>query len=149
MKPKILLENENILLELKRNNNVLVLTSERVRQSDKGWGYNDITSILLKEISSITVHYRSNILFVILAVFAGLYSFITIANNGDSDFMIYSLLFTGLMVFLFFVTRRQSICIRASNGKIDYDIRGYSNDKLLELIDTIELAINKNILTIC
>ena len=52
MKPKILLENENILLELKRNNNVLVLTSERVRQSNKGWGYNDIISILLKEASN-------------------------------------------------------------------------------------------------
>ncbi len=147
MKPKILLENENIILELNRNDNVLVLTSERVRQSNKGWIYNDITSILLKEISSITVHYRSNIIFVILAVIAGLFTFITITNNGNSDFIAYGLLSTILLIVLFFVTRKQSICIRAANGKIDYDIRGYSNDKLLELIDTIELAISKNNLT--
>ncbi|MEI6822179.1 MAG: hypothetical protein WCL51_09590 [Bacteroidota bacterium] len=143
MKPIITFENETILLDLTNNLETFILTNERVRHSKKSWGFNDITSILLKEITSITVHYSSYIIFIILAIISGLYTIITFINKGGYDFISYSLIFTVLMIILFFSTRRNSITICASNGKIDYDIKGYNNYKLIELIDTIELAIKK------
>lgn len=144
MQPKILFENEIIHLELNRDNDKLLLTSERIRHSKMGWGYNDVTSILLKEISSITVNFRSNIIFIFLAIISGLFAFITFASNGDKGFFAIACFATILMVFLYFASRRQNISIRSANGKIDYNIKGYSNDKLIELIDKIEIAIKNS-----
>ncbi len=61
MKPIITFENETILLDLTNNLETFILTNERVRHSKKSWGFNDITSILLKEITSITEIGRAHV----------------------------------------------------------------------------------------
>jgi hypothetical protein len=140
MKPKILLENESVILDLDNENEEFLLTSERVRHSKKGWGYNNLTSIQLKEISSISIYYRSYIIFIILALISGIYSLITFFNEGETRFITFSLSFSLLMIIIFFFTRKRIITINASNGKIEYLIKDNDKVGLPEIMDKIELA---------
>ena len=120
----------------------LTVTTHRVRQEKVSWGAAQTIGILLEDISSCALLYRSYYGWLILAVIAvlggiGSTSFSRYDSNSAAIGLVAALVFVGL----FFLTRRQALLISSAGGlPIVYITGGADRTQALQIIDTIEAA---------
>lgn len=74
-----LLKNEEKLLS--SNADKIVLTNQRIMMAEKVWGKSIKISICLEDISSVEIHYRSYIVFLILGIILALAELIMIIGD--------------------------------------------------------------------
>ena len=119
------------------NNSGIGLTNYRIYKIDKDlWGNSQMISIFLEDISSIEVKYKNYIILLILAVIVVLYGFFE--SHGD---LLYSLGLAGLLVLIWFVTRKHVISIASNGGAVrDNLIAGIGKDSISKFIDQVSLA---------
>ena len=138
MDKKNLFEGETLISE--SDDNVITLTSHRLRYNSSSAGTGHIVSIMLEKISSIEVHYKSWILvlfFGILLAAGGL--FMGAQNRGD--IMVAGLATGGICILLYFLTRKHVITISSDGGsKINFQTKGMKRETLLDFINKIEAA---------
>ena len=120
----------------------LTVTTHRVRQEQISWGAARTIGIMLEDVSSCALLYRSYYGWLILAVIAvlgGLGGSSLIRYNSISAAigLVAALVFAGL----FFLTRRQALLISSAGGlPIVYVLSGADRTQALQIIDTIEAA---------
>lgn len=132
-----LLENETVIAE--SNNGRCILTNFRVRYSDVQLGKSYFSSILLKNISSIEIGYRSNIVFVILGVIGGGVSFLL------EEYLLIGVMISIFLFLVYFLTRRHLIVISSNGGvKMKLLVKGMSTTEILKFHNQIEQAIINN-----
>ena len=134
----ILLDKEQI--ETISNDKSLTLTNLRVQYHNKEWGKAKIVSILLENISSIEIAYKSNVTFI---VFATIISILTIV---EGSYLIYGLAISVIFVLLFLVSRRHYFIIYSKGGgKINLLVKGMKTKSILEFLNKVETNIlNRN-----
>lgn len=138
-----LLGNEQILLRMEP----LTLTTHRVRLDEKP---NQISSIMLDEVTSCDMTHRSHPVWLILAAIVLLGSIVidrselmnlarSIGLVPDSPY-VYTTLFMAVFVFIYFITRKGALVIHATRSAIS--VPNTSAKELEEFIDTLESAKN-------
>jgi len=133
-------ENEVITTEIKHKQQKLILTSNRVRYFKSNWGESDIISIMLTEVCSVSIHFKSNIIFIILTFVSLILTFTMSESVKVNNFMAIGIgvsLFFGLGYFL---TRKHLITIASAGDKINFNVQGLSNESVIEFLDTLEIA---------
>lgn len=98
------------------DNDVLVLTTERVRYNSAVWGRANLISITLDAVASCGIVTRSYPLLLILTAIASIAAVASIFTFGETMFV--SLLtVAGALVVGYFLSRRAVISIASSGGE--------------------------------
>jgi hypothetical protein len=141
-----LLSDENLITE--SDNKEILLTSHRIRYFSKSWGKTKVISMMLENISSIEVHYSSNI--IILAagcifILAGLIA----GGNDQGDPMILGLIVGSLLILSYFITRKHVVTISSDGGtQINLVTGGMKSEVIIGFIDKIEKAKSERFKTV-
>ncbi len=131
---KLLLNNEKIIKQ--SNNRIVTLSNIRVLYSAKKFGEAHVISILLKNISSIEIRYKSYLLLVALAIISIIVTFI----SGINFFI--GISFSAICIALFLITRKHYLIISSNGGsKIDLQIKGMKTNDVLDFLNQVEQAI--------
>ncbi len=131
---KLLLNNEKIIKQSK--NQIVTLSNLRVLYSAKKWGEAHVVSVLLKNISSIEIRYKSYLVLVALAIISIIVTFI----SGINFFL--GISFSALCIALFLITRKHYLIISSNGGaKINLQIKGMKTDEVLAFLNQVEQTI--------
>jgi hypothetical protein len=120
----------------------LTVTTHRVRQDKISWGAAQTVGIMLEDISSCALLYRSYYVWLILAALS-IVGGLTFRNPFGFSSSSTEIGVVAALVFavLFFVTRRQALLISPAGGlSIVYVTGGSDRTQALHIIDTIEAA---------
>jgi hypothetical protein len=130
------LEGEELISE--SQNGVCTLTNYRIYYSDVQFGKAYFLSILLENISSVEISYRSNIfilLFGILSVIIGV---------AVREALVLGLIFGMILILAYFLSRRHYIVISPNGGvKMKLLVKGMKTSEVLKFHNQIEQAIIK------
>jgi hypothetical protein len=143
MESKSLFENEKIISQ--SGDKSIILTNCRVQHFTKSPGKSQYVSIHLQDISSLEVHYRSFILFLMLGILAVAVALYSGAMNLGELFVLSGIVGI-LFILIYFFTRRHVVTISSNGGgKIQFFTKGMKKETLFDFIDQIEKAKNKQI----
>ena len=128
-----LMKDEAVILE--SNTGQLVLTSHRVRFDASTAGQRKIVSIMLDEICSCELNYKSNITLIILA---GLSFVFGVA--GGSEALKLGIVVAVALLAAYFLTRKQMLSLSSAASSIDVEVKGMKTDDVKDFIDAVEHA---------
>lgn len=134
-----LLSDEKVILESKPKG--LVLTTHRVRSTTTGVGNRATVSIMLEELSSCALTYKSQTSLLVLAAVVMAFSFVVSAQSGgrDGSLMIGTIVSVILLV-IYAASRQQIIELSSSGAAIKRKTKGMSSREVEEFIDMVEAA---------
>jgi hypothetical protein len=138
------LEGERTLLEAE--NQLLVITTHRVRRTWQMGGGTQVTSIMIDEVSGCEITHSSNRILVLLAILSFLATLIMNGQEHDGGApvsLIVGLTFTAVFGAAYYLTRKQIVQIASSSAKIKIVLEGMSLEKAVAVIDTVEAAKNE------
>jgi hypothetical protein len=141
-----LLPGENYLFQFDFG---CTLTTHRVRYSRSGAGKAEMISIMLENISSVQLHYKSWLLGLILGILGmvgGAAISINGKSNGEEKMISAGLIvsFIGLMLLLLYLTSRKHYITISSKGgsAICFQTKGIMREQVIAFIDKVDEAIN-------
>lgn len=140
---KYLLPEESIISRSERDQ--IVLTNYRIRYCTNGG--QDVTSIMLDNIGFISVQTESSPALMLLGVAASAAAII-LALESEILYTGLAVLVAGVCIFIYFISRRNTIAIISPSGKISFETKGMSIDKVLEFVNEVEKARKNFIRTI-
>lgn len=129
-----LLEGERVIVT--SDGDKLVLSTHRVRYESRRAGRAELVSIMLEEISSCAVVYRSNVAFVVAAFLAALVA----ASGRFPDYQIALWVVTVLALVGYYFSRRQVLSLTSAGDSIRVPTVGMKFDAVKEFIDSVEAA---------
>lgn len=134
-----LLPGERVLIE--DIDGMLILTTRRVRFSQRGRGQSIFTSITLDAVASCgltTVSYPRLLLLAILVILGAIwYGNMSNQNSGLASMIA----FVGVVLIgLYFSSRKGVLKIASAGDAITVKSKGISREKLIEFIETLEQA---------
>ena len=133
-----MLENEKIIIE--SDTNEFILTTHRVRQEIKYRGNKQMKSILLEELDSCSIKYKSNITFLIIGIVIAL---LGIFSSGAIDGgPVIGIIIGGIFGAIYYFTRSIVISLPSTKEIILINAKGVGFEKSKELIDSVEEAKN-------
>lgn len=129
-----LFDNEQLISQ--SDNNQVVLTSKRIRQTENG---KDITSIMLEKISSIEVRHQSFIVALVAGIIILAVAFFMLKTDEGAA-QVTAVVGVVLILFYFF-TRKHIISISSDGGaKIVLVTLGMNHEGILDFVHQIEQA---------
>lgn len=139
MQQNELFNDEKIITQ--SDGNLITLTNYRIRYTDKEWRRAFIVSILLKNVSSIQIKFKSNLILLGLAIIV-LSATIGIALGGASgDVLIYGFVAGLILIAIYFSTRKHYLTISSKGGdKINFYTKGMGQDKVIDFVNRVEKA---------
>lgn len=144
MKDTYLFDNEEIITESK--DNTLTLTNYRLRYESASRGKAHIVSIMLEKISSIEIHYKSNIIILTLGILFLAMGFV-MGTMNEGGAMLMGMSIGGICLFIYYIRRRHVVSIASDGGaKIHFFTKGMDRNTLMDFINEIEEA-KKNRIT--
>lgn len=127
-----LIPGEQIVIS--SDNDVLVLTTKRVRYDSVVWGRSKLTSITLDAVASCGLITRSSPLLLILAAIAVAGAFI---QRGDS--LVGLLVVAVVLVVAYFLTRKAVISVASNGGQtILVPTKVMNRDAIIGFIEAVE-----------
>jgi hypothetical protein len=123
------IEGEKKIME--SGNGELVLTTHRVRYDSKIMGKQTIVSMMLDEVCSCEMNYKSNAILVLLAglsFLAGLY------------LPLVGIVIAFVLLAIYFITREQYLTISSAASAINVKVKGMKVELVKEFIDALESA---------
>jgi len=133
-----LLPDEEILVS--SNQDTVVLTNQRVHHADKEWGRSHQITIFLENISSIEMLYKSNPIFLVVAIFCfllGFYAMQQTQTNGGNLPTISFVVGVVLLAFWFYSRTRQVSISSNGGGKLNFRVDGMKADAVEEFVDKV------------
>jgi hypothetical protein len=113
----------------------LVLTSHRVRFDVSTAGQRKIVSIMLDELCSCELNYKSHIILILLAVLSVLFGFV-----GGSDAIVAGIIGAIVFAIAYFLTRKQMLSLSSAGAVINVEAKGMKSEDVKDFIDAVELA---------
>ncbi len=113
----------------------LILTTHRVRYDARTAGQRKVVSIMLDELCSCELNYKSHIVFLLLAIISLGYGF---GVGGDAQ--IPGIIGGVVMILAFAFTRKQILSLASAGGAIEVKVEGSNAKKIIDFIDAVELA---------
>jgi hypothetical protein len=145
-----LLPNEHEVLT--SNENKIVLTNKRVHMTDKEWGRSYSITIFLEDISTTQTLYKSNILWLILAVLSLLlFAYTFIASDRYYDMTPVKVSFVVGLIFLalYWFSRRHIISIHSDGGKpLEFLVNKMSDQQIEHFFDKVQSAKEERMLNL-
>lgn len=140
------IENETKIKEIYKGNQCLNISSLRIRYFNDDWGSKDILSINIKEVCSSSVHHKSNIVFIVLAVFTAIVTFFMKDTINAGQYIGIGILITISFIITYFITRKQILIVASAGEKIVFNTRNMKIENLVNIIEIIDnLKENKNL----
>ena len=138
MKNTYLFDQEEIITKSK--NSTVTLTNYRLRYESANSGKAHIVSIMLEKISSIEIHYKSNIIILVIGILFISTGFIMgTMNQGEP--MLAGMSIGAICLFIYYIRRKHVISIASDGGtKIHFFTKGMNRDTLMDFINEIEKA---------
>lgn len=131
-------EGEQLITQ--SDDKTLTLTNQRLRYNSSNYSNAHIVSIMLNNISSIEIHYKSSVLMLIIGVLLVIGGVIMGASDQGEAFVA-GVGLGCLFVLFYFLTRKHVITISSDGGsKINFQTKGMKREILLDFINKIELA---------
>lgn len=142
MKKEHVFENEELITQ--SEDQLICLTTKRIRYTSKSWGRSYLISIHLEKISSIEMRYKSWIIILLIGILLGVASLLLSTQvYGAQDIMVAGLGLSFLCILVYFITRKHVVTISSDGGAtINFYTRGMKDEKLLEFINKVERAKN-------
>lgn len=138
MEKKDLFNGEEIITQ--SDSNIVTLTNLRIRYSDSELSKAHIISILLEKISSIEIHYSSQILYLIIGVIAAGFGGFAMMN-GTEDYGALIVIVGLILIALYFSSKRHLITISSDGGgKINFQAKGMKKESILDFVNKVEKA---------
>lgn len=137
-----LLQNEIELYVSATKNNV-TLTNFRLVREELRYGSDYHLSVFLEDISSIELHYKSNLKILFLGILILLYAFYNMLfkNYAPVELKLSLLFFGTLFVIIWWFTRIFAISVKPNGGeRIDCEFNAASNNNIREFLTAIEQA---------
>ena len=128
-----LMNDERKILESDKGQ--LVLTSHRVRFDASVVGQRKIVSIMLDEICSCELNYKSHIILILLAVLSVIFGFV-----GGSDAIVAGIVGAIVFAVAYFLTRKQMLSLSSAGAAINVEAKGVKSEDIKGFIDAVELA---------
>lgn len=113
----------------------LVLTSHRVRFDESTAGQRKIVSIMLDELCSCELNYKSHIVLILLAFLSVVLGFI-----GGSDAIAGGIIGAIVFAIAYFLTRKQMLSLSSAGAAINVEAKGMKTEAIKDFIDAVELA---------
>ncbi|MBN2285941.1 MAG: hypothetical protein JXI43_05795 [Tissierellales bacterium] len=133
-----MLENEKIILE--SDTKEFILTTCRVRQEIKTGGNKQLKSILLEELDSCSIKYKSRLSILILGIVLAL---LGLVFNKPLDGAGITGIFIGIILgAIYYFTRSIVIYLSSKKEAITINAKSVGFEKSKELIDSVEEAKN-------
>jgi hypothetical protein len=136
-----LLSDEEILVS--SNQDKIILTNQRIHQSDKQWGRSYQITLFLENISSIEALYKSNLILLVLAVVTFLAGLFAPAEGYMNDGTIRFGCFMFSIIFLafWFYSKQQTVTIASNGGsKLNINVEKMSSASVVEFVDKVMAA---------
>ncbi|MCW8896593.1 MAG: hypothetical protein OQJ96_06100 [Flavobacteriales bacterium] len=142
-----LMENEQTI---KTSIKGLVLTNYRIRSEFKILGKGKISSIMLEELSSSQLTYKSKpklllfgFIILVISIMGGAYMGVVLHKERNGmDIAIFGAFLFIIFIVLYFVSRHHIVSFSSSSSSIDLKTRGLDFKEIRQLIDTVENAKN-------
>lgn len=129
-----LIANESILV--KSESETIILTTHRIRYQDK----HTLTSIMLKQVSGVGVKYTSQPILILLAIISGLGG-VFLLGYTDTETAVLALVASGVLIALFFSSRKHVISISSASARLVFHTKGMSKQAVENFVDKVEDAI--------
>ena len=128
-----LMNDEKKILESDKGQ--LVLTSHRVRFDASTAGQRKIVSIMLDELCSCELNYKSHIILILLAALSVLFGFV-----GGSHAIVAGIIGAIVFAIVYFLTRKQMLSLSSAGAVINVEAKGMKPKDVKDFIDAVELA---------
>ena len=143
MDKNYLFESEEIVSQSEGEG--ITLTNFRLRYVNFQSGKAHMKSILLENLGSVEIEYKSKPLFILLATITGLAALFFLLD-GESELLIITSFLTVVFISFYFVSRKHMVVILSKGGgKIDFHSKGLNSKNLMGFINSLEReAIKRN-----
>ena len=128
-----LMNDETKILE--SDGGQLVLTSHRVRFDASTAGQRKIVSIMLDELCSCELNYRSHIVLILIAVLSAILGF-----AGGSETIPVGIAGAVILAVAYFLTRKHMLSLSSAGAAINVEAKGMKSEDIKDFIDAVELA---------
>lgn len=133
-----LLQNEEKLITSDEDR--MILTNYRITKRDEIWGKSHKISIFLEDISSIEVHFKSNIVFLIIGILLALAGLV-MSSQGGGESSIGGLVIGGIFVAIWWFSRKHIVSIASNGGSsLNILVKGMSDSKIEDFITSVQDA---------
>ena len=114
-------------------NDALVLTTHRVRYKTKALGAANFISVMLDQIASVSVGYRSQPLLILIAI-------VLVGLGLAFGSTLLGILVAVVPVVAFFVTRRLTMVLATGGDNLALQLKGMPIENAIEFVDAVEAA---------
>ncbi|GET26139.1 hypothetical protein [Prolixibacter sp. NT017] len=140
MDKSLYFEDEKLISEA--DNKLITLTTHRVRMNTG----SRIVSIMLSQVSSVEIHYITNIWYLIVAIVSALGGiFYSLSEEDPSGFIIGGII-AVVFYYIFIKTKKHTLSIGSSSNKINFQIKGVGHENIIRFVNDLEKAIAKQTL---
>ena len=140
-----LMSAEEILHRLKSSAAETTLTTHRLRYIEKSAGSVNITSIMLEEICSCGISYKSNPWLFFLSFISAVASIAVLLVTGIT-YAWAGMVLAIIFLIAYFVSRSGIITVSSAGSSVNIRTTGISLDEQNQFIDDLELAKNRRYL---
>lgn len=135
-----MLKDEKVVIE--SDNNILTLTTHRIRYETKIWGKAHVTSIMLDELCSCSLRYKSSIILLIIGIVFGGALVIGGLASGESGSVGPGFIIGIIFIAAYFLTRKISLSFRSGGDSINVSLNNMSFENAKKFIDEVETVKN-------
>lgn len=130
------------------SNNIVVLTTHRIRFNDTNSSHAHLVSIMLEKVSSCEVRYQSWPVVLVLGVVLGLFGGFALLQRGSGQEVGILALVLGLVFIIAYFTSRKHIISISSDGgaRIGFETKGLKREAVVTFVNEIEKAKNQRVL---
>lgn len=132
-------------------NNVVVLTTHRIRYNHAASAEARLVSIMLEKVSACEVRYHSAPALLLLGVVIAVLGGLALVQPGSSlqAAGLLGVLLGGLLAVAYFTTRRHIISIAADGGtRIGFETKDLKREAVIAFIDAVEKAKHERLLSL-
>lgn len=140
MQQNELFSDEKIITQ--SDGNLITLTNHRIRYTDQEWGRAYIVSILLKNVSSIQIRFKSRIFILLIAIIEIGITFGVLANSNNGYEFIIGIVIGVILLSVFFTSRKHYLTVSSKGGHhINFFTKGMKQDSVIDFVNRVEKAI--------
>lgn len=132
-------------------NNVVVLTTHRIRYHAAASSNAHLVSMMLEKVSSCEVHYQSSPILLVLGITIALLGGLGLVQSRFSGGEIGALgLLLGVILMLAYLGTRKHIVSIASDGggRIAFETKGMKRESVVSLINSLEKAKHERMMSL-
>ena len=140
------MKDEKIIME--SDNTELTLTTHRIRHDTKVLGKANVTSIMLEELCSCSLKYKSNVILLILGILIGGVLIIGSLVSGDESTIAPGVILALIFLGAYFFSKKKILSFSSGGDTINLPVSNISLESAKNFIDEIETAKNDRYLLI-